>query len=354
MKSHNAILLCTVCLIVGFCAGIVVWSQPITGDLTRIGAYPERWYGWNEPQQQIPNMGNTARESGKKHILVIGDSFSRSGRWQAMLSDRYSFTYLMLKKSQLAQMASYLRAHKPDAVVIQSVERFFPEIFGTAGSFVGHPAPDCVLPAHTQASTPTHLQALDGPSFPLAMRKTLPTSGPEISQGYHLLRRWLDFRQHPEKRKPVTLALDNQTLLTHARSTELLVIRDDLLLQPPLTTLESGTIRCSVLRTAETLSTLHTPYVIALTPDKTTAYQPYLADASIRNRQATVELLGAEAIPHVINTLPAFRSELANGTRDLYLPNDSHWGHAGSRLAAALIEAELQSQWPIQTPASAQ
>jgi hypothetical protein len=354
MKSYNAILLYTVCLIVGFCAGIVVWSQPITGDLTRIGAYPERWYGWNEPQQQIPNMGNTARETGKKHILVIGDSFSRSGRWQAMLSDRYSFTYLMLKKSQLAQVASYLRAHKPDAVVIQSVERFFPEIFGAGGSFVDHPVADCPFPANTEAGTSKHLPSLDGPSFPLAMRKTWPASGPEISQGYHLLRRWLDFRQHPEKRKPVTLPLENQALLSHSRRTDLLVIRDDLLLQPPLTALESDTIRCSVLRTAETLSSLPIPFVIALTPDKTTAYQPYLADAATRNRPATVELLGAEAIPHVVNMLPAFRSELASGTRDLYLPNDSHWGHAGFRLAASLIEAELQSQWATQHPASVQ
>lgn len=349
MKTYNALLLASACLIVGICAGIVLWSQPITGDLTRIGAYPERWFGWNEPQQQIPNMGNTARQAGKRHLLVLGDSFSRSGRWQAMLSDRYTFTYLMLKKTRLELLPAYLATHKPDAVIIQSVERFFPEMFGSQSRFIDQPTGDCQPPVAIPDTEVPKLNALSGPAFPLAGRKIWPASGQEISQGYHLLRRWLDFRQHPEKRKPMTLPMQANDLLSHQRNDQLLVIRDDLLLKPPLPAAEIATIRCSILRAATTLTALQIPFVIALTPDKTTAYQPYLTENDLRTRPATLDKIGTGYIPHTINMLPAVRRELAAGARDFYLPNDSHWGHDGFRLAAALIDGELQSQWPATT-----
>ena len=52
MKTYNRIVIIATCLMVGFCAGLIIWAQPLNGDLTRVGAYPERWYGWREPQQK--------------------------------------------------------------------------------------------------------------------------------------------------------------------------------------------------------------------------------------------------------------------------------------------------------------
>lgn len=54
MKTYNNIVIILTCILVGFCACLIIWAQPLSGDLTRIGAYPERWYGWNVPQQKIP------------------------------------------------------------------------------------------------------------------------------------------------------------------------------------------------------------------------------------------------------------------------------------------------------------
>ena len=73
MKTYNSIVIIAVCLMVGFCAGLIIWAQPLSGDLTRVGAHPERWYGWNAPQQKIPDQSNTARAPNKKHLLVLGD-----------------------------------------------------------------------------------------------------------------------------------------------------------------------------------------------------------------------------------------------------------------------------------------
>jgi hypothetical protein len=35
----------------------------------------------------------------------------------------------------------------------------------------------------------------------------------------------------------------------------------------------------------------------------------------------------------------------AAGHKDIYLPDDTHWGYKGFQLAAALIDMELDSQW---------
>jgi hypothetical protein len=43
--------------------------------------------------------------------------------------------------------------------------------------------------------------------------------------------------------------------------------------------------------------------------------------------------------------LPYIEAMSAAGHKDIYLPNDTHWGYKGYQLAAALIDLELASQW---------
>ena len=120
MKTYNAIFLALVFLIVSISAAIMLWSQPTSGDLTRISAYPERWFGWNDPQQDIPPVINTPRQTGKFHILVIGDSFSEAGHWQSLLSNHYSFSFIHSGKTTLADILALQGDKKPDAVVIET------------------------------------------------------------------------------------------------------------------------------------------------------------------------------------------------------------------------------------------
>jgi hypothetical protein len=54
MKNYNSIFLVCVVMVVSLSAFTMLWSQPITGDLTRISAYPERWFGWNDEATGYP------------------------------------------------------------------------------------------------------------------------------------------------------------------------------------------------------------------------------------------------------------------------------------------------------------
>jgi hypothetical protein len=84
MKTYNTIFLALVLFIVCMSAAIMLWSQPISGDLTRISAYPERWFGWNEPQQDIPSVINYTAPSWQKTHSGYRRFFFRS--WALAIS----------------------------------------------------------------------------------------------------------------------------------------------------------------------------------------------------------------------------------------------------------------------------
>jgi hypothetical protein len=59
-----------------------------------------------------------------------------------------------------------------------------------------------------------------------------------------------------------------------------------------------------------------------------------------------IDRLHINNIHHGIDMLPAIRAMAAAGHKDIYLPNDTHWGYKGFQLAAVLIDTELAGQWP--------
>jgi len=350
MKNYNCIVIVAVCLMVGFCAGLIIWAQPLSGDLTRVGAYPERWYGWSTPQQKILDLSNTPRAAGKKHLLVLGDSFSEIGHWQAYLDDRYSFTLVPTRNTSFHKIIEKIQREKPDGVIVESVERFTYAMFGAESEFMGNTPKRCE-PLSAPNTSATVAQSNHLLAYPEYARKTFPSTAKEISQGFYLVKQSAFFALKPRKRQANILDLTTSSLLSSQRSQQLLVIKSDLLLLPAFDDTAISTMQCSMRTLAHTLSDLQLPYVFLIVPDKTTAYQPYLAQQDIRNKPPVItRLLPELGIPHAIDILPAIRAALAQNTIDFYLPNDTHWGYKGFQLAAQHIDAALQPQWQMRQP----
>lgn len=350
MKNYNCIVIVAVCLMVGFCAGLIIWAQPLSGDLTRVGAYPERWYGWSAPQQKIPDLSNTPRVAGKKHLLVLGDSFSEIGHWQAYLDDRYSFTLISTRNTSFHKIIEKIQREKPDGVVIESVERFTYAMFGAESEFMGNTPKRCEPLSATQAPV-TAAQSDNLLAYPEYTRKIFPSTAKEISQGFYLVKQRAFFAIKPRKRQVKILNLTTSSLLSSQRNQQLLVIKSDLLLLPAFDDAAISTMQCSMRTLAHTLSELQVPYVFLIVPDKTTAYQLYLAQQDIRSKAPVIaRLLPTLGIPYAIDMLPAIRNALAHNAIDFYLPNDTHWGYKGFQLAAQHIDAALQPQWQARQP----
>lgn len=348
MKTYNIIFITTVFLFVGLCASIIIWAQPINGDLTRIGGYPERWFGWNSEQPGMPCQTSKQRTPDKKHVLVIGDSFSQSQCWQSLLGNRYTFDFIHVNDTRLSQLTQKVRTEQPDAIVLETAERALPDLYGRDSLFLP-PVDQCAIPDRQQHPDITFEQLKARMAvMPLLSgkhRPTLPDSGNRISEGFHYLKLAIKNAVRPGKRKALVLALTTGHLFSHQRSNRLLVLAKDSALQEMPDADNITTARCSLQKTARSLAETGIAYAILAVPDKTTAYQPYLADNTIRNRQALVDVLAVDQVNHGINMLPFIRQMLAEGQQDVYQPNDTHWSYKGHQLAAALIEAELTAQW---------
>lgn len=348
MKTYNSIFLTLVFLIVSISAGIMLWSQPISGDLTRISGYPERWFGWNEPQQDIPTVINTPRQKNKAHILVIGDSFSEAGRWQSLLNDKYTFSFIHSGKTTLADILARRGDKKPDAIVIETGERALPDMYGTASTFL-QPVTQCQLPPITAENTSTietiQTQIAKLPSFPPIERKVFPSNSNNISEGFHIFKLNMSALIKPKKRKARALALNNDQLFSSSRSDRILLLSKDFLLYDSIDDANLKTVHCTMQSVDHALSTTNIPHVILTLPDKATAYQPYLADAEMRQKPALIDRLRMDALNgHGINMQQPIRMMIAAGNKDVYLPNDTHWGYKGFQLAASLIDDNLSAQ----------
>jgi hypothetical protein len=119
-------------LLLGVCVpvGTMALVQPISGDLTRIGFLPERSFGWNAPQPEIWTATGNARPADTR-ILVIGDSFTWTGRWQASAFGKDQ-SYISFGFGEVcADIGDYFQKAglAPKVVVIEAVERTFAQRF---------------------------------------------------------------------------------------------------------------------------------------------------------------------------------------------------------------------------------
>jgi hypothetical protein len=84
-----------------------------------------------------------------------------------------------------------------------------------------------------------------------------------------------------------------------------------------------------------------TRFVLMLAPDKLTAYADFLSDSSLRDASALSRL--ADQLPQIAPRLDwTLISAIRQGVEDVYLPDDTHWGSTGHRIAAETLLAFLR------------
>ncbi|MBS0172968.1 MAG: hypothetical protein JSR64_02925, partial [Nitrospira sp.] len=79
-----------------------------------------------------------------------------------------------------------------------------------------------------------------------------------------------------------------------------------------------------------------TAFVTALAPDKSSAYRPWLREPEKIAESRLPDLLERFPVPDA-RLDAAVRKSVSVGIRDVYMPDDTHWGGAGQALAAEAI-----------------
>lgn len=103
-------------------------------------------------------------------------------------------------------------------------------------------------------------------------------------------------------------------------------------------------IRCSFSAKASRFEANgKTRFVTALAPDKSSAYRPWLITPEQLPESLLAALMHDFPVPDARLDL-VLATAIAGGTKDVYMPDDTHWGSAGHILTADTLLKLLAEQ----------
>lgn len=336
-QTYFASVLSSVLVLVASAWGIAWWLEPLCGDLTRIGGFAERDFGVNAPQLEFHPLVSTYGDWDRPvDVLVIGDSFANRPvrQWQNWLAVQTGWRIHTLDKNKVsldALLASAQYRQQPPRVVIWNVvERDLLYEYGKNGG-------DCqpYVPLAEGEPLIRH-PSWQAPVPPVPIAR--PTGWSGLNPGFPSIWLWKSVLRALglEASKTLRVPLARSDLFSSRAATELLVYRDDLLKQS-WKAADLQRIRCGFARLASRFEANGvTRFVSALAPDKSSAYQAWLADKSALPQSRLPELLEHFPIPDA-RLDRALTAAITAGTRDVYLPNDTHWGTAGQQAVAESV-----------------
>jgi len=317
--------------------------QPLRGDLTRLGGFSENDFGWDGAELIFrPPLAKRGILTEKYDVVVLGDSFSSrttpdrqtplGSFWTDFLVANTGLTVGVFDRnkvpvSQFLESSSF-RSHPPKLVIYESVER-------ALEPNLSQPSPVCPsLPHYKPFNFP--IQPIDRLPDSIARdRGRLLAEGQFDLATDYLKKNFLRSVSGKNDTPVVRLQLSRSDLFTSRRSSELLVINDDTT-KERWKSAQWKIFACNLLQLrAKTESNGVTRFVAMLAPDKATVYQEYmLPPRAIPNGTEILATNPGIPMPRIDIAL---KRAAAAGVTDLYLPNDTHWGTAGSRIAAATI-----------------
>lgn len=327
-----------------------IYLQPLFGDLTRIGLYSERQFGWNSSQVIFPKAQfefDATLEDGNRHfdILVLGDSFSwyhPDFLWQNYVAaaSRESIGTMDINRVQLRQiLASQMyRQHPPEVLIVESVERELPSHLKNDTMTCNATPED----SRTFDTTPPIAQSLDlnrnGHLAGITRHLHRKTELSEINPGYVLkyLRHNLLFSEnvHPHVYR---MALTRAAPFSNRDPSALLVYEGDVSKTGSWDEMGLGGMDCRIEAMRRKVEANgYTRFVLMVPPDKMTAYAEFLSDSKLRHVSLLSKL--SDRHPNVMPRLDkALLEAIDSGEQDVYFPDDTHWASNGERIVAETL-----------------
>jgi hypothetical protein len=320
--------------------GEAAWLQPLNGDLTRIGHWPERDYGWNATNPPVQPLPNALRAD--TNLVVLGDSFSELNLWQSFLQQArpdvraVTFDYNDICPEQLPQLldAQGLQISK---LVLETVENSF--IYRFDGAL-------CSRALHPEQLLPRQfpLDARYGARRPRHLRQAPQDLEWMLATNLNLLRLAL-WPRRDVVGYTANVQLARSDLFSSDRPGRLLFLGGDLV--------RAGWSPSDLDRAAAALHQLQAQLAargvalqVVVVPDKSTAYRHQFDYARLVG--APIDWAAFFARQHLpaIDLERDFTRSIDAGAVDFYLPNDTHLSLQGYRHMAANIAAALDHAPP--------
>ena len=326
--------------------GLASWLQPVDGDLARLGGYAENEFGYRMPQavfdQNLFKVTNDLKDYDKYYdIVVLGDSFSvdQEGRrfgWQNYFINRTGLSMIVFDTRRFWPIEIYdsptFKKYPPKVFVFETVERYLNE---RVAYFAG-----MMPPAPAPVSTPADLFAsATPPHLPMHTQSANQTAGfdPDHVLGHlgAIAQRHLRLNN-----QVVEIPLARKGLFSAPNDVDMLVYFDELKKQS-LTDSDFCELRAGTAVFEKFIeSNGFTRFVLLVAPDKSSAFAPYMKNASSATANLIAELARDPSLP-VPRTDIVLSQAIASGIQDVYLSNDSHWGSIGHKLFADALADHL-------------
>ncbi len=319
------------------------WLEPLDGDLTRLGGYPENDFGWRGTQVGFsPELAPFGVLGDSYDVVVIGDSFSippgvRSGEPRAdrgYWTDFFvqltglnvgTFHREMLGPEDLLRSDAW-RTAPPRLLVLEYAERNLGLVPLAAVPCEGRPdrgGPD--LPRRP---------------VPAVARTYVRDTGHRI--GTTAIDASIDFLIKAVPRwvagvnttQVLHYDLTRSDLFSNRRAGELLVYANELRrARTPVAELER--IGCTLLNLQEQVEANGwTRFVLMVAPDRSVVYSAWLPGLHLPNM---TDILARTPGLQLLRLDHEMSAATAEGVQDVYAPNDTYWASVGKQIAAEAL-----------------
>lgn len=354
-----SLIVATFTLVGGAIIVLGATSEPYVGDLTRLGGYAESDYGWREPQQRfVPARYMPERFEPGSDVLVLGDSMTlrRDAEqtdpgtfWTNWLEVRTGWRISALHRrdytvEDVMALPAY-RQQPPRFFILEFAERTVSGLERVTQSALttlgceGDRSSD--LPILAQRPSEIAPEAFD---MPLPARDPL-----DLSLGGHRLKHMLMRSFMPGRLSMVAFGMTRDDLFSSRISDTLLVYRDDLM-KRGMTDAQLAVQACGLRALQRTVEADgRTRFIVLIVPDKLSAYRAYVKDMP-SDYPEVVPVLAQQPLLGLPRVDLAFDEALRKGTRDLFMPNDTHLGDAGHRIVTETLLRDLESRGFVSLP----
>jgi hypothetical protein len=319
-----------------FLAGFIVISAMLAvtlltpipyGDLSRIGRLSDHQFGWLAPPPKVDPELLRGAPIDQADILVIGDSFSMTYRWQSTLVKagyRVSTTYWLDLGGTLCNgMDDWLAksGFRGKLVIVESVERFLNERL--------RPDAQCATMKKPLEIKPTPFAAPleDVPGFALNWGAQLTSGLTTYRNTRHAMKTPGDTVFNTETMaRPVP---DGCKFFSNRLCDKALFLSEDI---------RNGELTAANAETMKSFTAARrTPLLWMVIPNKTTVYldRDHSKDfvTAYRNADLGPDLFGWAQTRHAL-------------TRDFYFPNDTHLSMHGQLELGELMLNEVRKKLP--------
>jgi len=327
--------------------------EPIDGDLTRTGPYLESEFGWNQPQDKFENdLYIIAKDKYYKQyhdVVVVGDSFSTmkfTYQWQNYLYmltgwSNITFNSNFASAEQIIDSEGF-KKHPPRLFIWQFVER------GIALAPTPHqddcpssgPKPETIYP----------IKAVPVKVISFERDKTVDYFSPNFNESSYYLKyflRSLFISSMNKHSRVVRLPLKNKNLFSSNNSREILLFNRDLWKAQEHNEEFVVNRQCLIRRLQNKVQSNGKTHFIALVaPDKTSTYARYIDFQGFQNIDLFEKIVSDPQLP-VPRVDQAFHKNIEAGMKDVYPPNETHWGARGHRIVAETVVQFLKDQGAV-------